>query len=153
MGSRGAESGRTTKAAMKFEDKDGFFGNVHNKSSKYFIPETQVLDNDNIIVITDNVKVVKGNPVLVVGNNQAVYIKKIVGVGVKDAGGSYIGESYAVRLNRQYFKPYTFKNDFEDMSFSTPDTFDSLKEVAKSQTGNQYHTYNLVVINNRLTKR
>lgn len=47
-----------------------------------------------------------------------------------------------VKLNRQYFKPYTFKNDFENMCFEKEETFDDLLELAKSQNETEYHVTN-----------
>ena len=40
---------------------------------------------------------------------------------------------YAVKLNRKYWKVYTFKSDFEDIFIEKEATFDDLVEVAKEQ--------------------
>ncbi len=76
-------------------------------------------------------KFIKDNFVLVIGNNKVVYLKEwnIVRVHNYDLGLN----SHAVKLNRKYFKTYTFKSDFEDFHFEKDDTFESLMEVAKEQ--------------------
>ena len=89
-----------------------------------------MVDNDNIIIITNNIKIIKGNYVLLVDNNKGVYLKEWQ---VKPVHNFYNGMSaYAVKLNRKYFKPYTFK--CEGMDFTQEDTFDSLMAVAETQT-------------------
>lgn len=109
---------------------DRFFGTMTYSSNKYFTFD-RIVDDDTCIVITDNVRFVKGNPVLVVNNNQCVYLKDWLYVKVHNY---YEGiDSYAVKLTRKFFKTYTFRSDFDDVSFDTADTFDSLYEVAKQQ--------------------
>lgn len=116
---------------MKDKDLEFFFGKVTKKSNKYF-NYNPIIDDDNIIIITNNIKVIKGNYVLIVDNNKGVYLKDWQ---VKPVHNYYNGMSgYAVKLNRKYFKPYTFKFEFEDMAFTQEDTFDSLKECAATQT-------------------
>ena len=76
-------------------------------------------------------KYIKGNPVLIIANNKAVYLKDWLVKPVHN----YFNDiyAYAVKINRQYFKPYTFKSDFEDMCIETEYTFDDLLNVAKEQ--------------------
>ena len=107
-----------------------FFGEVEHKSNKYFTFNHYINENEAII-ITGNVKYIKGNPVLIIANNKAVYLKDWLVKPVHN----YFNDiyAYAVKLNRQYFKPYTFKNDFEDMCIETEYTFDDLLNVAKEQ--------------------
>jgi len=116
------------------KDKDlaFFFGEVKKKSNKYF-EYNSIIDDDNIIIITNNIKVLKGSYVMLVDNNKGVYLKDWQ---VRPVHNFYNGMSaYAVKLNRKYFKPYTFKFNFDDMAFTQEDTFDSLKECAATQTG------------------
>ena len=115
---------------MKENQINKFFGEVKNISNKYF-KFNHILNEDEIIVVTGNVKFIKDNFVLVVGNNKVVYLKEwnIVRVHNYDLGLN----AHAVKLNRKYFKTYTFKNDFEDFHFEKDDTFESLIEVAKEQ--------------------
>lgn len=97
----------------KSKDLKYFFGeDVKMISNKYF-KFTYVIDNDNIILITNNIKIIKGNYVLLVDNNKGVYLKDWQ---VRPVHNFYNDMSaYAVKLNRKYFKPYTFKFNFEDM--------------------------------------
>ena len=112
------------------EDKERFFGEVKQLTNKYFT-FNHIVDDDTIILITKNIITVKGNPVLVVGNNKAVYLKPWQ---IKSVHNYYDGfNADAVKLNRNYFKVYTFKNDFEGFSFDNDETFESLAEIAKSQ--------------------
>lgn len=133
--------------SRKESDMNFFFGegNVKHQTSKYFTFK-KVLDDDNIIVLTNNIKHLfnsnTGNAatILMVGNNKAVYlkswqIKSVTGIVNVDevTGQGTLLPTYAVKLNRNYFKVYTFKSNFEGMMFEKEDTFDSLKEDAKLQ--------------------
>lgn len=116
----------------KQKDRDFFYGegNTKNVSNKYF-KFKHVLDDDNCIVVTNNIKFIKGNPVLVTGNNQAVYLKDWQ---LRSVYNYWEGiEGYAVKLNRKYFKPYTFRFDFDDMAFDKNNTFDDIMDVAREQ--------------------
>lgn len=107
-----------------------FFGEVTKKSNKYFT-FNHYINEDEAIIITNNVKKVKGNYVLVVANNKCVYLKDWL---VKPVHNYFNGiYAYAVKINRQYFKPYTFKSDFEDICIEEEYTFDDLLNVAKEQ--------------------
>ena len=110
---------------------DYFFnGGWERESNKYFT-FNRVIDNDNIIIVTDNIKILKDNHVLVVNNNQVVYLKDWQ---IHCVHNYYLEvNAYVVKLNRNYFKPYTFSFNFDDMSFDKADTFDSLYELAKKQ--------------------
>ena len=114
----------------KDESITRFFGEHQMLSNQYFT-FNRIQHEDEIILITNNLKSIKGNPVLIVGNNQAVYLKdwNVVPVMNWDEGI----DAYAVKLNRKYFKIYTFKSDFEGYDFDQPETFDSLLEAAKEQ--------------------
>lgn len=126
-----------------------FFGTIKATSGNYGRPEHMVQDDDHITLITNNVTAIKGKPVLIVDNNKAVYLRMcdIVGVGVKDADGNFVAEACAVKLNRQYFKVYTFRNDFEDFMMEKEETFDDLKEIAREQeeSGCFYKTHRLMI--------
>lgn len=139
-----------------YEETSRFFGNIHYTSSKYFEIEKQVIDEDNIIIFTNNVTAVKGSPVLIVDNNKAVYLKdwQLAGVGIKDENGQYIADTYAVKINRNYFKAYTFKSDFNNVSFDEQDTFDSLKALAEEQekTGKSIKSFSLNIYSNSIEK-
>ena len=98
-----------------------FFGEVKHTSNKYF-KFNHVISDDEIIIITNNVKFVKDSPVLVVDNNKVVYLKDWNVAEVRNYNKDIY--SYAVKLNRKYWK---------DMCFDKADTFDSLKAVAEMQ--------------------
>lgn len=122
--------------SITFETKDRFFGDIHKVSNKRFQIKSQNPSEDEAIIFTNNVTVVKGNPVLVTDNNKAVYLKdwNIVGATLEfeDDKGNY-PKTFAVKISKKYFKEYTFQNSFDGMSFSKPDSWDSLKELAKKQ--------------------
>ena len=107
-----------------------FFGEVKYISNKYFTFD-HVIDNDCIILITSNIAEVKGTPVLVVGSNKAVYLKDWQIRRIHNYDDSFNG--YAVKLNRNFFKVYTFKSNFENFSFENDETFDDFAEIANSQ--------------------
>lgn len=120
------------KSRAKKED-DFFFGegNKTKESNKYFTYK-HVIDDDNIIINTNNIKIIKDNYVLIVDNNKAVYLKDWQ---VRCAHNWYdMGSNfYIVKVNRKYFKPYTFKFNFTDFSFEKENTFDDLMAVAIEQ--------------------
>lgn len=94
-----------------------------------------VIDADNIYLVTNNITPLYtrgyfNSMVLVVGSNKAVYLQnwQLRQVEVKGCGHTYL-----VKLNRKYFKPYTFGADFEEFALMEDYTFDQLVEVAKSQ--------------------
>lgn len=153
FGGRGSSS--SAGAGGGFNSTDRFFGQVKKTSGKYFQPKSQVIDDDNIILITNNVTSVKGNPVMTVGPNQAVYLKdwNMSGVGVKTKSGEYVGDSVAVKVSRKYFKPYTFKSQF-DSAPSKQMSFDDLKKVAKQQSssGTQLSPFMINVGNTGISK-
>lgn len=115
----------------KSKDLKYFLGeDIKMISNKYF-KFTHVIDNDSIILITNNIKIIKGNYVLLVDNNKGVYLKDWQ---VRPVHNFYNSMSaYAVKLNREYFKPYTFKFNFEDMAFEEEQSFDCLLDIAKKQ--------------------
>lgn len=111
-----------------FKDEVYMFGKAKWVSNKYFVPEKQVLSNDEVVIFTNNVKSIKGNPVLVVGEKKAVYLKDI------SAAQTDTGLTYAVKLKRQYFKQYTFKNEIDpDLYFEKDNNFDDYLRIAKKQ--------------------
>lgn len=120
---------------MKVNDLNFFFGkdSWKQKSNKYVYYKA-VQDNDNFIIRTNNIKLIKGNLVLVVGNNKAVYLKDWQ---VRQSRTRDLTEFNLVKLNRKYFKTYTFKNNFDNFSFKKDETFDDLLKVAKKQDKNR----------------
>lgn len=117
--------------SQKEKDLKFFFGEDVKKTSNKYFKFKRVNDEDNIIIITSNIKVLKGNFVLLVDNNKGVYLKDWQVRKVHNYYNGIVG--YAVKLNRKYFKPYEFKFEFEDMAFEKENTFDDLLEVAKEQ--------------------
>lgn len=116
----------------KDKDLKFFFGDDVRKVSNKYFKFTRVIDNDNIIIVTNNIKIIKDSYVLVVGEKKAVYLKDWQVRGVR----SYYEDidAYAVKLNRKYFKTYTFKNEIDpDLYFEKDNNFDDLLEVAKLQ--------------------
>lgn len=128
MGGRGAESNK-----KRYPDTDSFFGNVRKVSTKYIEPEKQVLDDDTVIVYTNNVTAVKGNPVLIIGNNQAVYLKdKDFTLVTREVDGTS-SETVAVKIHRG-FKPYTFRSNISDeISIDQPYSFEDFRKMAQEQ--------------------
>ena len=116
------------------EKEDDFFfgaGNREKNSNKYFTFK-HVLDNDNIIINTNNVKKIKDSLVLIVGNREAVYLKDWQVRGVHNYS-DICSNFYLVKLNRKYFKPYSFRNEFNDFCFDNTESFDDLMECAREQ--------------------
>lgn len=117
---------------MKEKDLNFFFGkgNWSNKSNQYYNFK-RVINENEVIIITNNIKKIKNNYVLVVGNNKVVYLKDWAVRPVRNFENNVY--AYAVKLNRNYFKVYTFKSDFEDLYFEKEENFADLLELAKEQ--------------------
>lgn len=125
------------KKANYFEEKarrekEQFFGEMRKDSNQYFYFK-RVHSDDEIVLITNNIRVVKDSFVLIVDNNKAVFLKSWQVKAVKVLIENDTVRAWAVKLNRNYFKVYTFKSDFEDFSFEKEQNFDDLLEVAKDQ--------------------
>ena len=116
--------------SRKEKDLTFFFGETKKMSNKYFSFK-RFIDDDNIIIITNNIKTIKGSFVMLVDNNKAVYLKDWQVRPVHNYGAGI--NAYAVKLNRKYWKVYTFKTDFDDMAFEKEETFDDLVTIAKEQ--------------------
>ena len=123
------------------KDLDFFFGkdNWRKISNKYYTIANSVISDDEILLRTNNIRTYTKNGeqkiLLVVGSNKAVYLKSWQ---VKEVQEYPVGNSYIVKLNRKYFKIYTFKSNFEDFIFDHDDDFDSLKEIAGTQIKQQF---------------
>ena len=107
-----------------------FKGGYDYVSNKYFTFK-HVIDDDNILITTSNIKFIKGNPVMIVGNNKGLYLKNWQINVVFNS--SVEGQIYTVKLNRKFFRPYQFNFTFDDMSFAKDDTFDELLKIAREQ--------------------
>lgn len=119
---------------MQKKPYEKFFKDAKMLSNKYFTFD-HIWDDDNIVIVTNNVTLVntKFGPslVLLVDNNKAIYLKDWQVQPVMN----YYEDLYAfaVKLNRNFMKTYTFSKDFEGVAFDEEDTFDSLMEIAKTQ--------------------
>lgn len=112
------------------EENIKFFGEMKYRTNKYFTFQ-HYQSEDEIVLATNNVIEIKGNPVLLVGNNKAVYLK---GWNIKRIHDYYNGgDAYAVKLNRKFFKVYTFQKSFADYYFEKEESFDDLVALAKEQ--------------------
>lgn len=129
----------------KQHDLVWFLGQEPHKESNKYVTFNHVIDEDNIIIATNNIKAYYDKNdelkvILMVGENKAVYLKDWqVRKGCAKVGSYSNSECYIVKLNRNYFKPYTFKNVFEGMSFEEKQTFDMLKAGALTQNETYYH--------------
>lgn len=93
---------------------------------------THVIDRDNIIIITNNIEIMKHQYILVIGDNKVVWLKDWQVQELKYWDVQL--NTYAVKLNRQYFKPYELKFKLDKYCFNGREhTFDSLYELAVSQ--------------------
>lgn len=116
----------------KEKDLKFFFGEDVKKVTNKYFKFKRVKDEDNIVIITNNIKVIKDSFVLVVGEKKAVYLKDWQ---VRKVRNYYENLSaYAVKLNRKFFKTYTFKNEIdENLYFDKDNNFEDLLEIAKLQ--------------------
>lgn len=110
---------------------DRFFGERRFIDSRFFRFDG-VIDENNIIVIVTTVKMLRnGSVVMVVGNDQAIYLQDWQIYKVMTKSGI---DGWAVKLSRKHFKPYTFKDGFyPEFFFRKSLTFDDLVKRAESQ--------------------
>lgn len=115
----------------KEKDLEFFFGkDIHHTTNKYFT-FNRIHDEDNITIITNDVTFIKGSPVLIVGENKAVYLKDWA---IKEVHNyDEMINTFAVKLCRKYFKTYTFKSTFTGYTGMKEETFDDLMQIAKEQ--------------------
>lgn len=119
---------------MKFKEffNAGFTERNGRISWKRFI------DNDNVIIATNNIKFLPGFrvPVLAIANNKIVYLNLENMLPIKfDALGL---ESYALKLSRSSFVPEEVGFEFEDIFFEKETTFDDIVEIAKEQDNTDF---------------
>lgn len=112
-----------------------FFGKDAKASTdgKEVISFTHYVDDDNIIVVTNDVKywANKDQYVLLVDKNKIVYLKAWQ---VQLLKNWELGVNmYAIKLNRNFFKVYAISFQYDDMAFEKENTFDDLVNVAKEQ--------------------
>lgn len=115
-------------------ERDAFFGKGNwSLNDKKEIIYNPVLDNDNIILRTNNIRIVDNMYVLVIGNDTGIVLKDEC---VKRAVVSNLGLStYIVKLNRQSFLDN--RCSYEDIEcefdFDNEEDFGFLLEVASQQ--------------------
>lgn len=116
----------------KRKDMEFFFGQDLKMTSGKYFTFTKFIDNDHIIVLTNNIKFIKNKPVFVVSNNKGIFLKdwQFRKVSSYQKGIN----CYAVKLTRQYFKPYEFSFEFNDFYFeNNGNEFDTWVIIAKEQ--------------------
>lgn len=116
------------------KDMDFFYGegNWHKTSNQYYSIKHHLSD-DEVIINTNDIKFIKGQPVLVVGQNQGVYLKEWQGRPAFAYMNGELTGFHTLKLNRKYFKPYTFKFDFKGYEGVKPQSFDDMVQIAKEQ--------------------
>lgn len=115
------------------KNNDFFFGeNNWNRDESYRYRFTQAIDNDNIIVVSKNIVWVKGNPILLISNQRGVYLKDWqIRTVYKDPFTSELPK-YVIKLNRKFFKVYTFSNSIGEC-YDNYTTFDDFLSLARQQ--------------------
>lgn len=92
----------------------------------------QIIDEDTFIIVTKNLRRIKGLPVLVLDKNKVLYIKSWTFIAIQDVDTKE--EYHAIKLRRHFFRPYTLQSPlYENMGFEHEDTFDSLYQIAMEQ--------------------
>ena len=126
--------GQYIKDQIIYQD-NRFFGGEENRKgvSRQYFTYKHVLSDDEIIINTNNLVYIKGNPVLIVDTNKAVYLKEWQ---VREAHNysDICSDFWLVKLNRKFFKTYTFKNRISDeISMEKEQSFDDLLQIAREQ--------------------
>lgn len=119
--------------SLKTKDMEFFFNGGYKMTSNKYFTFTSVVDDDNIIIVTNNVKYWfnKDQYVLFVADDKVVYLKDWQ---IKPVRNFYLGvEAYAVKLNKKYFKPYQIHYEQDEFVFEKEDTFDDLFKLANEQ--------------------
>lgn len=114
-----------------------FFGgkgeHIYKKTYKF----DHVIDDDNVVITTNNLQFVKDGHALIVGKNKAVFLKnwQVRHTTINDPNWGKLGTNL-IKLNRNYFKVYTFRNNFEDIAIEDGEemtNFDDVLKLAKEQ--------------------
>lgn len=139
-----ADAGKPSDDYNHFKEQgkrelEEFFGRGNTrKISNQYRTYNPVLDNDNIILATNNIKSYRGKDgemkhVLLTGPKQGVFLNPgdLKNVVMND-GQSYY-ETTLAKISRDRFKPYTFKEEHKGFLFDKNESFDDLLDIAKSQ--------------------
>lgn len=123
--------------SRKLNNLKYFFGEDVETSAdfKKILDFKHYKNDDEIIIITNDVKPWKEQFVLVVDNNKVVFLKPWQVQKVKN--WELAINAYAVKLSREYFKPYQLKFLYDDMHFNQETTFDNLVNIAREQDENK----------------
>lgn len=117
---------------QKKKNLDFFFGKNNYKfhSNKYFTFK-RILDEDTIIIMTNNIKIVNGSYLLMVDKNKGIFLKdwQVKKVSNYDTKVN----SYLVKLNKNYMKEYEFNREFKNIHIFKRYVFDDFKELAEKQ--------------------
>lgn len=105
-------------------------GNWKKVSNKYYTFK-RIIDDETITLVTNNIEIVKGSCALIVGRNKAVFLKDWQIVPIRN--WNLQQNTYVVKLNKNFFKIYEFKNDFENFYIEKDNNFEDLCEIAKEQ--------------------
>ncbi len=108
-----------------------FFGEVREVSNTYF-RFNRVIDDDNVIILTNNLRMINGSYALIVGNNAAIFLKDWQVVPVRIDRGTE--NTFVVKLNRNWVRPYVWTNGTEfDVWMDGIQDFDDFLAVARKQ--------------------
>lgn len=133
--------------SKKEKSMNFYFGEGNWKDGNKYFTYNPIINDDEVIIRTKNIKVWKVNPdytvtyILMVDNNKAIYLKEWqvmpVAKWYEDLGETL--RFNLVKLNRKYSKVYTFQKDFENMCFDKEyQGFDDLVALAKEQAQEEF---------------
>lgn len=109
-----------------------FFGKDLKFTSNNYFTFRSFINRDTVIVLTNNVKYIHNNPVLIIAKNKGVYLKEWQLREVKNIKEGI--QCYAVSLKREYFKSYEFNFEFNDIILTgQEEEFNYWCDLAKQQ--------------------
>lgn len=112
------------------KNMEHFYGPSLKMTSGNYFHFNSVLNNDEIILLTNEVKNIKGKPVLMLSKKTGIYLKEWQ---IRKVCNYQKGiNCYAVKLNRNFFNPYSFSINFEEVQ-NNFNTFDDICECVKEQ--------------------
>lgn len=108
-----------------------FFGHDLKMVSGNYFTFNRIKSEEEFILLTNDIKHIKGKPVLIIAPNKGVYLFPDQ---VKKVSNYQLGiNTYAVVLKKKYFKPWTFKFEFSGYEESKEYSYEELLEIAKEQ--------------------
>lgn len=117
---------------LKTEERlylERFYGDIKKSRGQYFYFQ-KYIDDDNVIILTNDIGKVKDSYVLMTSKNTGVFLKDWQVRQVSNVNEGI--KCHAVKLNRNFYKQYNFNKVIEG-KITPKQAFDDCVSIAKEQ--------------------